>query len=217
MQKKRIESYKSLEQINNALNRQGSFQQSILRCALRYKLEIAYPPPVKANVNPPDSELSRLKDKNKNWKKGDLNSEQGVTRRRNRLHYNGDLETSRHCIYCNHATTNYCVTCSTEAPKLNKICIDILMVLQIIIIKPHAGYLPHVSCQNYECWKNLKTCFQKCHDSVRIEQDFSRQRMTSELQKCANKENAMLSAQSRKRKREAMHLEMQQENEELEE
>ena len=36
--------------------------------------------------------------------------------------------------------------------------------------------------------KNLKTCFQKCHDSVKIEQDFSRQRMTSELQKCANKE-----------------------------
>ena len=63
--------------------------------------------------------------------------------------------------------------------------------------------------------KNLKTCFQKCHDSVKI--DFSRQRMTSELQKCANKENAMVSAQSRKRKREAMHLEMQQENEELEE
>ena len=60
--------------------------------------------------------------------------------------------------------------------------------------------------------KNLKTCFQKCHDSVKIEQDFSRQRMTSALQKCANKENAMVSAQSRKRKREAMHLEMQQEN-----
>ena len=62
---KRIESYKSLEQIHNALNRQGSFQQSILRCALRYKLEIAYPLPVKANVNPPDCELSRLKDTNK--------------------------------------------------------------------------------------------------------------------------------------------------------
>ena len=144
-----------------------------------------------------------------------LNSEQGVTRRRNGLHYNGDLETSRRCIYCNHATTNYCVTCSTEAPKVNKICINIFIVLQIIIIKPHAGCLPHVSCQNYEC--NGMENFQKCHVSVKIEQDFSRQRMTSEVQKCANKENAMVSAQSRKRKLEAMHLEMQQENEELEE
>ena len=82
---------------------------------------------MKANVNPPNSELSRLKDTNKNWKKVMyLNSEQAVTRRRNGLHYNGDLETSRRCIYCNHATTNYCVTCSTEAPKVNKICINII-------------------------------------------------------------------------------------------
>ena len=143
---KRIESYMSLEQIHNA------YQQSILRCALRYKLEIDYPPPVKAKVNPPDSELSRLKDTNKNWKKVMyLNSEQGVACRRNGLHYNGDLETSRRCIYCTHATTNYYITCSTEAPKVNKICINIFIVLQIIIIKPHAGYLPYVSCQNYEC------------------------------------------------------------------
>lgn len=63
--------------------------------------------------------------------------------------------------------------------------------------------------------KNLKTCFQKCHYSAKIEQDF-RQRMTSKLQKCANKENAMVSEQSRKRKREAT-LEKQQENEVLEE
>ena len=63
---------------------------------------------------------------------------------------------------------------------------------------------------------NLKTYFQTCHDSVKIEQDFSRQRMTSKLQKCANKENAMVSAQSRKGKREA-NLEMQQEDEVLEE
>ena len=97
-----------------------------------------------------------------------LNSEQGVTRRRNGLHYNGDLETSRRCIYCNHATKNYCVTCSTEAPKVNKICINISIVLQIIIIKPHAGYLPHVHAKTMSVTgrKNLKTCFQKCHDSV---------------------------------------------------
>ena len=50
--------------------------------------------------------------------------------------------------------------------------------------------------------KNLKTCFQKCHDSVKIVKDFTR-RMTSELQKCANRENAIVSAQSRKRKRKA--------------
>ncbi|KAL5517822.1 hypothetical protein EMCRGX_G003445 [Ephydatia muelleri] len=109
-------------------------------------MEIAYPPPVKVNVNPPDRSY-----------------------------------TSAQWI-------------ALQCPK---------------------GCLPHVSCQNYEC--NGMENFQKCHDSVKIEQDFSRQRMTSEVQKCANKENAMVSAQSRKRKREAMHLEMQQENEELEE
>ena len=60
--------------------------------------------------------------------------------------------------------------------------------------------------------EKFKDLLSKVYDSVKIEQDFSQQRMTSELQKCANKENAMVSAQSRKRKREAMHLEMQQEN-----
>ena len=55
---------------------------------------------MKANVNPPDSELSRLKDTNKNWKKVMyLNSEQGVTHRRNGLHYNGDLDTSSRCPF----------------------------------------------------------------------------------------------------------------------
>ena len=56
----------------NLLNRsikQASILSVIYRCALKYKLQIASPQPVKVNVNPADIELSRLKDTNKNWKK----------------------------------------------------------------------------------------------------------------------------------------------------
>ena len=41
---KKNDTYKSLVQIHNAVNKQGSLHQSILRCALMYKLQIAYPP-----------------------------------------------------------------------------------------------------------------------------------------------------------------------------
>ena len=68
---KKIDTYKYLEQIHNALNKQGSFQQS-MHCALKYKLQIASPQPVKVNVNPADNELSRLKDTNKNLEKAEI-------------------------------------------------------------------------------------------------------------------------------------------------
>ena len=58
------DTYKPLEQIHNALNKQGSFSSAIYRCPLKYKLQIPSPKPVKVNYNPADNELSRLKDTN---------------------------------------------------------------------------------------------------------------------------------------------------------
>jgi hypothetical protein len=194
----KLDSFKSLEQLRNALNKEGSFGFSIGQCALNYQVLLATPPIPTNNAEPAtpggegDAEVinfkGKLKDTSKNKTKVDwLNSAEGVAARKTG-HHTLDLlpnNSQRLCLYCSNMTRYHCKACH-KATGNAKVYFPVCNT-------------PCFTPGNRKC---IKLCTELIHGSSdKIVPDASRKKMVTEGKLGSILENQAEAATARKRKR----------------
>jgi hypothetical protein len=165
---------KTIEGLHDLLNKEASFQQSILEAAMTYSITnvglAINSPAAQGEVKEAPISIGSLKDTSRNATKVDfLNSPSYTTKRKTGPHIPGVLSKSRRCIFCDNKTTSHCKNCEIQG-----------------IIFPMCTS----ASVNESGRRNIATCFARCHSMDVIKVEHERSKPCSEKMMIANKSNS---------------------------
>jgi hypothetical protein len=192
---RKLDSFISLDQLRNSLNKEASFADSILYCAHEFSvLEAQMVPAIPASETPGETTEApvvfkgTLKDSSKNVTKVNwLNSDEGKAVRAAGHHSLDVLPSNaeRQCLYCSKKTRHHCKQCH-KATGGSKVFFPICST-------------PCYTTNEMRC---IKTCDELIHSSSgTIVPDATRKKKQSEGKQLAAIENQLLAVTARKRKR----------------